>query len=76
MTTNVADVDMPLLSVAQMLYNGSKVVLPPESCYVEYKSGRRDMLEQREGLFIMKMWVPRDQKPPATPFQGQAQRRP
>ena len=69
MTTKVADVDLPLMSVSQMLYNGRKVVLSPESCYVEYKSGRRDKLEQRDGRFIMKLWVPRNQN---TPFQGQA----
>ena len=77
MTTNLADVDMPLLSVAQMLHNGSKVVLATDGCYVEYKSGRRDQLEQRYGLFVMKLWVPREQgkpvKPlPSSPFQGQA----
>ena len=72
MTTNLAVVDLQLLSVSQMLHNGSKVVLPPESCYMEYKSGRRDKLEQRDGLFIMKLWVPRCQKPPVTPFQGRA----
>ena len=77
MTTNVADVDMPLLSVAQMLHNGSKVVLATDGCYVQYKSGRRDKLEQREGLFVMKLWVPREQSKPASshrsaPFQGHA----
>ena len=38
MTTNVADVDMPLLSVAQMLKNGSKVVLAADGCYVVWKA--------------------------------------
>lgn len=77
MTSNVADVDMPLLSVAQMLHNGSKVVLATDGCYVQYKSGRRDKLEQRNGLFVLKMWVPREQSKPASshrsaPFRGHA----
>ena len=77
LTTNVADVDLPLLSVAQMLYNGSKVVLATDGCYVEYKNGRRDKLEQRDGLFVFKLWVPRNLGKPVTahpesPFQGHA----
>ena len=39
-TTNVADVDMPLLSVAQIVYNGDTVHMSPDNCYVQYK-GRR-----------------------------------
>ena len=69
LTTKVAGVDLPLLSVAQMVYNGSKVVFSKGDRYIEYSNGRRDKLEQRDGLYIMKVWVPRNQK---APFQGQA----
>ena len=77
LTTNVADVDMPFLSVAQMLHNGSKVVLATDGCYVQYKSGMRDNLEQRSGLFVLNLWVPREQSKPASshpsaPFHGHA----
>ena len=72
--TQVADVDKPLLSVAQLVHNGHKVVFSPESNYIEIKRAqggvRRDHLEFRDGLYVLKLWVPRDQKTP--PFQGQA----
>ncbi|MDA8582887.1 hypothetical protein N9L68_01615 [bacterium] len=45
----MADVDLPLMSVAQMVNNSSKVVFSKEACYVEYSSGRKDKLEKREG---------------------------
>ena len=46
-TTNVADVDLPLMSVAQIVYNGGKVVMSPESCYIAHKNGTTYTLEFR-----------------------------
>ena len=69
MTTNVADVDMPLMSVAQIVHNGGEVVFAKNRCYVKYSNGTSDTLEQRDGLYIMKMWIPKQQ---TAPFQGQA----
>ena len=69
MTTNVADVDLPLMSVAQIVHNGGKVVFAKDRCYIEYRNGMIDHLEQWDGLYIMKLWIPKKQ---TTPFQGQA----
>ena len=69
LTTNVADVDSPLLSVAQIVHNGGKVVFLQTDCHIEYKKGSRDRLEQRDGLHVLKLWIPRDQ---GKPFTGQA----
>ena len=65
----MADVDKPLLSVAQIVHNGGKVVFSRAGSYIEMKNGRRDQLEFRKGLHVLKLWVPRDQ---AMSFQGQA----
>ena len=66
---SVADVDKPLLSVAQIVHNGGKVVFSKDESYIEMGAGRRDQLEFRNGLYVLKLWVPRDQK---MDFHGQA----
>ena len=58
---SVADADEPLLSVAQVVHNGGKVVFSRAGSYIEMGNGRRDQLEFRNGLYVLKLWVPRDQ---------------
>ena len=65
----MADVGKPLLSVAQVVHNGGKVVFSQAGSYIELGEGRRDQLEFRNGLYVLKLWVPRDQK---MDFHGQA----
>ena len=69
----MAEVDKPLLSVAQIVHMGGKVVFSPEASYIECKaksgSVRRDNLVFKDGLYVLKLWVPRKQD---APFQGQA----
>ena len=65
----MADVDKPLLSVAQVVHNGGKVVFSQAGSYNEHASGRQDQLEFRKGLFHLKLWVRRDQ---GMAFHGQA----
>ena len=69
LTTQVADVDKALLSVAQVVHNGARVVFSQQESYVEYPGGRKDHLMERDGLYVMKLWVPKNQ---AMPFPGQA----
>ena len=66
---SVADVDKPLLSVAQVVNSGGKVVFSRDGSYIDLGGGRRDQLEFRNGLYVLKLWVPRDQK---MDFHGQA----
>ena len=61
--------DKPLLSVAQIVHNGGKVVFSKAGSYIEMGGGRRDQLEFRNGLYVLKLWVPKDQK---MDFHGQA----
>ena len=56
----MADVDKPLLSVAQVFHNGGKVVFSPNGSYIEHASGRQGQLEFRNGLYVLKLWIPRD----------------
>ena len=50
------------------VHKGGKVIFSPNDCYIKYPGGRRDRLEQRDGLYIMRMWVPKNQ---GQPFPGQ-----
>ena len=70
---SVTDVDTPLLSVAQIVRARSKVVFDREGSYIEDENGEKIRIEQKGGLFTLKMWVPREQGPH---FQGQANGRP
>ena len=64
----MVDVDKPLLSVAQVVHNGGKVVFSRAGSYIEMGNGRRDQLEFRNGLYVPMLWVPRDQ---GMDFHGQ-----
>ena len=56
LTSQVADVDKPLLSVAQIVHSGvGKATFSKEASYIEYPSGRRDPLEFRDGLYVLKL---------------------
>jgi len=66
---SVADVDKPLLSVAQVVNSGGTVVFSRKGSYIDLGDGRRDQIEFRNGLYVLKLWVPRDQK---MDFHGQA----
>ena len=58
----------PLLSVVQMIQEIGRAPLSNKGSYVDDPSGeQRSMLEEQGDLFLMKVWVPRDQEP----FQGQ-----
>ena len=66
MTAQVCDVDKPLLSVSKMVKAGHTVVFDTEGSYIENKSsGVWIPLEERNGLYTLKMWIPKDQ---ASPF--------
>ena len=71
--TQVADVDKAFLSVAQVVDRGGRVVFEPKGSYIETTDGkghvRRDHLEYKGGMYVMRLWVPRNQQ---APLQGQA----
>ena len=51
---SVTDVDKPLLSVAQIVHNGGEVVFSKDGSYIEMGGGRRDQLEFKKGLYVLK----------------------
>ena len=69
LTASVTDVDKPLLSVAQIVRSGSRVVFDRSGSYVEDENKEKIWLEQQGGLFTLKMWVPKEQ---GSPFPGRA----
>ena len=71
--TQFADGDEALLSVAQIVDRGGRVVFSPGDSYIETVNSRgqtrKGHLEFRDGLYVMRLWVPKNQGPD---FQGQA----
>ena len=63
LTASVTSVDKPLLSVAQIVRSGSRVIFNKSGSYVEDENKERIWMEQQGGLFTLKMWVPREQGP-------------
>ena len=64
-----------LLSVHDMLSKGNRVIFDPQGSYVEnITTGDWTPIEQKSGIFIMRLWVKRNpqnnaqsRNPPATP---------
>ena len=57
------------MSVNQVLKGGGRVVFDPKGSYIQDGGGTKIPLEQKGGLFTLKVWVPRNQN---SHFQGQA----
>jgi len=56
----VCDVDTALMSVKKIVTNGNRVVFDDES-YIEDKvTGERMMLEERGGMYMLKLWAKGD----------------
>ena len=57
------------LTPSQVVKSGGKVVFSQAGSYIDLGDGRRDQIEFKNGLYVLKLWVPRDQK---MDFHGQA----
>ena len=75
LTASVTDVVQPLLSVAQVVRSGSRIIFDKNGSYIEDDNKERIPLESRGGMYTLKMWVPRDQSDLPL-FQRQASSRP
>ena len=65
MVAQVTEVNKALLSVSKIVNAGNRVVFDDEGSYIEHKSSGEWMpLEERKGLYTLKMWAPRDQSAP------------
>ena len=59
----VCGVNKSLLSVKKVTGAGNTVVFKKGYGYIENdKSGERTYMEEKEGLYMVKLWVPRDQE--------------
>ena len=72
-------VDKPLLSVSQIVHGGHTVVFSPKGSYIDlkaggrYGAGRRIPMRKDGNVYMLKMWVPREQP---TSFQGPVETKP
>ena len=65
MTAQVMEVNKALLSVSRMVKAGNRVVFDEEGSYIEHKtSGEWIPLEERGGVYVLKMWIPKGQTSP------------
>ena len=59
----VTEVNKALSSVSKVVRAGNRVVLDSAGSYIEHKaSGEWTPLEERGGIYVLKMWVAREQK--------------
>ena len=67
MKAQVAGVNKSLLSVKRVLQAGNRVVFDNEACggsYIEDTgTGERMKLEERGGMYMLKLWVKKGGKP-------------
>ena len=64
-TAQVTDVNKALLSVSKIVSKGCRVVFDEDSSYIENKSsGEWVPMEQRNGMYVLRMWIPKAQQTP------------
>ena len=63
LVAQVTEVNKALLSVSKIVRAGNRVVFDSAGSYIGHKpSGEWTPLEERGGIYVLKMWVPREQK--------------
>ena len=63
MVAQVTEVNKALLSASRIVKAGNRVVFDSEGSYIEHKpSGEWIPLEERRGIYRIKVWIPRDQE--------------
>ena len=65
LTAQVTEVNKCPLSVSKVVGSGNVVVVDSDGSYIQNKtSGKVIPLEARGGMYVLKMWVARDQSHP------------
>ena len=65
LTAQVTEVNKCLLSVSRMVGSGNTVVFDGEGSYIQNKaSGQIIPMEERGGMYVLKMWVAKNQAHP------------
>ena len=69
LTAQVCDVNKPLLSVAKLVASGHTVVFSQSGSFVSDSTGKERIgLEEKNGMFLLKLWVPTAANPAAAGF--------
>ena len=64
MCIQVADVNQGLLSVSKATKAGNRVIFDEDGSFIENKTtGTRTWLKERNGMYILKLWVARNTRP-------------
>ena len=62
LTAQICDVNKPLLSVRRALEAGNRVVFEKGQSYIQnVETEKVTWLEEKDGMYIVRLWVPRDQ---------------
>ena len=65
MTAEVTDVKKALLSVVKLVKSGNRVVFDEGNCFIENKNTKQRIpIEERNGAYVLKVWINRDQSSP------------
>ena len=65
LTAQVADVNKALLSVSTLVGQKCRVVFDEDESYIENKNtGDWFPLEQKNGMYVLKLWIPKEQGRP------------
>ena len=56
-TAQVCDVNKALLSVRKVVAAGNRVIFEHEGAYIEDPEGRKIWLEEKQGMYMLKLWV-------------------
>ena len=56
-TAQVCDVNKALLSVRKIVAAGNKVIFEKQGAYIEDPGGRQIWLEEKQGMYMLKLWV-------------------
>ena len=74
MRVQVCDVNKALLSVRRVTQAGNRVVFDEDGGWIEDKvTGQKMWMREKDGQYLLKLWVKRSGEPPQAGFMRQGQ---
>ena len=73
-TAQICDVNKPLLSVRRVTQAGNRVVFEEHGGYIEdMKTGEKMWIKEKDGMYLLKLWVRKGGQAPEQGFIWQGQ---